>query len=123
MSLIGTPLNRSIQSLSIEPPIVTASNVVNLYYETVDLVLPIQIDIWVRFDDDLKISSYDATFRLWPEAFEYLTPLIAPRIAEELGQTFTPQTNVMTLLAMRSVIDICSVENQYCTGENQQYNS
>jgi len=41
---------------------VFVSTVTNLNYPTIDFILPIQIDIIIRFNDDMKIASYDATW-------------------------------------------------------------
>jgi len=60
-SLIGSPINQTIQSLVIEPPVVSVSAVANLAYPTINFTLPLQIDMIMRFGNDLKIESYDAT--------------------------------------------------------------
>lgn len=52
-------MNQTIQSLVIEAPVVYVSTIVDLVYPTINFVLPIQIDSTMRFDDDLKIESYD----------------------------------------------------------------
>lgn len=57
--LIGVPSGVSIQSLAIEGPVVSASVILAAYYKTIDYTLPLQTDIWMRFDDDLRITSYD----------------------------------------------------------------
>jgi len=49
------------------------STVTNLNYPTIDFILPIQIDMIIRFNDDLKIASYDATWVGNVVGFSHLT--------------------------------------------------
>ncbi|KAI5478199.1 hypothetical protein MNV49_005366 [Pseudohyphozyma bogoriensis] len=123
-SLLGSIQNQTVQTLVIEPPVVFVSTITNLYYPTVDFLLPVQIDLILRFDDDLKITSYDATFRRWSEAWYYLLPKIVPQIAIELNTTYNATTsNSTALVAERAAIDVCSVAMEYCVGNNTQYTS
>ena len=41
---------------------VFVSTVTNLNYPTIDFILPIQIDMIIRFNDDMKMASYDITW-------------------------------------------------------------
>jgi hypothetical protein len=59
-SLLGTPINQTIQTLVIEPPIAFVSTITNLNYSTINYILPMQIDMVIRFNDNLQIESYDA---------------------------------------------------------------
>lgn len=122
-SLIGAPVNQTVQTLLIEPPLVFVSTITDLAYPSINLTLPIQIDAILRFNDALKIESYDITFRRWPDAFKYLLPTLVPQIATELGQTYEPTMNTSLLLAQKVANDVCSVANQYCFGNNTQYAS
>jgi len=60
-SLLGSIGNPIIQTLVIEPPMFFGSAIADLAYPTINFTLPIQIDIIIRFNDQLKIQSYDAT--------------------------------------------------------------
>jgi hypothetical protein len=60
----------------------------------------------------------------YAEAFKYLLPKLAPQIAKELNLTYDAETtNVTSLLALRAATDICEVSDQYCVGNNTQYES
>jgi hypothetical protein len=59
-SLLGSPINQTIQTLVIEPPVAFVSTITTLNYPTIDFVLPVQIDMVIRFNDNLQIESYDA---------------------------------------------------------------
>ncbi|KAJ3730818.1 hypothetical protein C8R42DRAFT_17556 [Lentinula raphanica] len=118
--LIGSPSSYTTQSLVVEPPNVAVSLVNQLHYPTINSYFPLQIDLFIAFDDDMKIISYDAILRRWSEFFTYLTPLIVPQIATELNSTSTNSTELIT---MKTANDVCEMSTQYCTGENQVYDS
>ncbi|KAF9009841.1 hypothetical protein BDZ89DRAFT_1078300, partial [Hymenopellis radicata] len=113
--LLGVPINASVQSLATEGSLVSASVMLSMFYKTISYTLPVQVDMWLDFNDDLKIRSYDVSFRRFPEAFAYLLP--------KLAETEYSAANLSTLVAQRAAIDICNVSTDYCTGDNQQYSS
>lgn len=122
--LIPFPISSTLQSVVFQPPMVASSVVVNFTYPTIDYYLPVQIDQFIRFDDqDLTISSWDITFRRFAEAF-YLavetTPLVK-QIAKELDIKLQPNTNVTDVLAQHAAKEICRVHEEECHGANQQY--
>ncbi|KAJ4490554.1 hypothetical protein J3R30DRAFT_101472 [Lentinula aciculospora] len=138
--LIGSPIpSFATQSLVVEPPVIAVSLVNTLLYPTINLSVPLQIDLFVSFDNDMKIISYDAILRRWSEFFTYIIPLLAPKIAEELNVTLDPNsTNTVTanttsganttlntteLIALKTAVDVCEMSTQYCTGVNQVYAS
>ncbi|KAJ3746207.1 hypothetical protein DFH05DRAFT_1522801 [Lentinula detonsa] len=118
--LIGSPSSYTTQSLVVEPPVVAVSLVNQLRYPTIDSSFPLQIDLFIAFDDDLKIISYDAILRRWSEFFTYLVPLITPQIAIELNST---STNSTELISMKTAMDVCAMSTEYCTDANQVYDS
>ncbi|KAF9070240.1 hypothetical protein BDP27DRAFT_1220995 [Rhodocollybia butyracea] len=118
--LIGTPSSYTIQSLVVEPPVLAVSLIANIDYPTVDLSVPLQLDLFIAYDNELKIISYDAILRRWGEYLTYVIPLLVPKITEELNLT---TTNVTELIALKTAVDVCQMSTQYCTGSNQQYAS
>ncbi|KAF9067972.1 hypothetical protein BDP27DRAFT_1267003 [Rhodocollybia butyracea] len=118
--LIGSPSSYTVQSLVVEPPVVAVSIINNLNYPTVNLSVPLQFDLFIAFDNDMNIISYDAIARRWGEFMDYVTPLLVPKIAEELNSTIT---NVTELITLKAAVDVCAMSTQYCTGTNQQYAS
>lgn len=123
--IIGNVVSQAVQTLVVEPPMVFASLIASLMYPTVgNYTLPLQIDLVLRFDDDMKIISYDATLRRWSEAMEYIIPILAPQIAKELNDTYEPgKSNDTELVVQRAATDICNIAMQHCTGSNNQYQS
>lgn len=104
-----------------EPPIISSSLIIDFVWAAINLTLPLQIDIWFRFDDNLKITSYDVVFRRWAKAYTYMIPKLLPVIATEVRETLDSNTNTTALITRFAAQQICAVEAQYCTGGNQQY--
>ncbi|KPV78166.1 uncharacterized protein RHOBADRAFT_50669 [Rhodotorula graminis WP1] len=123
-SILGYPAAQTIQSLMVEPPQVYFSAVLELAYDTVGQRVPVQIDVMTAWNDDLKMISYDASFRRFPQAWEIVQESIAPVIAQELGETYDPATtNRSALMSRKAASQICPTAMQHCTGANQQYES
>ncbi|GAA5861434.1 hypothetical protein JCM1840_005368 [Sporobolomyces johnsonii] len=123
-SIIGYPVSQEIQALVVEPPLVYFSAVVQLAYPTIGYNFPVQIDMTTEWNDELKMVSYDAVFRRWPQAYYYLAPIIAPQIAKEMNETYDEATtNVTDLFQRKAAGEICEIAMQYCTGDNEQYSS
>ncbi|KAK0487758.1 hypothetical protein IW261DRAFT_1449602 [Armillaria novae-zelandiae] len=124
---IPTPIGITPQALVIEQPVVFVSFIVDVYFKTVDLTLPFQIDAILRFNDtNMTITSYDTTFRRWSQFWDYFIPLILPKAAEELmaaNTTGVDYGNSTDIIVHRAAADICTVAQTYCLGENQQYES
>lgn len=122
--LIPFPIASTLQSVVFQPPVVASSVIVNFSYPSIDYVIPVQIDQFIRFNDtDLTISGWDITFRRFAEAFYVLleqTPLLG-QIAKENDIKLSADTNVTSVLAVHSVKDICRVHNEFCHDTNQQY--
>ncbi len=78
----------------------------------------------MHFDDALKVKSYDMSLRRFPWAFDFLLPKLAPTIAEELGVSYNgTNADNQVLAAQRAIVDICNTAMEYCTGDNQVYDS
>ncbi|KAK0187765.1 hypothetical protein F5146DRAFT_1207088, partial [Armillaria mellea] len=125
--LIPTPVAIIPQALVIEQPVVFVNFIVDFLFETVNLTLPLQIDAVIRFNDtNMTVTSYDATFRRWSQAWDYFIPFLVPKAAEELmavNTTGVDYTNSTDIIVHRAAADICTVAQTYCLGENQQYES
>ncbi|KAF8832371.1 hypothetical protein HHX47_DHR1001763 [Lentinula edodes] len=116
--LIGTPRSVTIQSSVVEPPVAAVSYISEMAFPTVNMTVPLQIDMFIAFDNDMRIVSYDAILRRVGEFMAYTVPYLAPQIAQELNAT---TTNVTELIELKTATDVCAVSTQYCTGDNRQY--
>ncbi|KAK0243904.1 hypothetical protein EDD85DRAFT_179726 [Armillaria nabsnona] len=125
--LIPTPVGFTPQALVIEQPVVFVSLIFDAFFKTVNLTLPLQIDVIVRFDDtNMMITSYDVTFRRWSQFWDYFIPLLVPKAAEELiaaNTTGVDYSNSTDIIVHRAAADICTEAQTYCLGKDQQYES
>ncbi|KAK0441678.1 hypothetical protein EV421DRAFT_636920 [Armillaria borealis] len=125
--LIPTPIRTVPQALVIEQPVAFVSFITDFLFSTVNLTLPVQIDVIIRFDDEtMKVTSYDATLRRWSEFWDYFMPLLVPKATEELmtaNTTGVDYSNSTDIIVHRAAADICTEAQTYCLGENQQYES
>ena len=126
--LIPFPLYLNPQSILINPPITYVSFVGNFSYPTIDVLIPSQIDLTIRWSDEvnstnstLAIESFDGVFRRFPEAFAWALPQLLPQIAKEDNITLTAATNVTDVLTNHASLQICKIHQEYCTGDLQQY--
>ncbi|GAA5988555.1 hypothetical protein JCM11641_004602 [Rhodosporidiobolus odoratus] len=123
-SILGFPSSQEIQSLIVEPPVVYFSVILQLSYPTLNATVPAQLDVITSWNDDLKIISYDASFRRWPQTFDYIGNLVAPQVALELGETYdAATTNKSALFSRKAATELCATAMDHCTGLNKQYDS
>ncbi|GAA5986668.1 hypothetical protein JCM11641_001357 [Rhodosporidiobolus odoratus] len=122
--ITGYPVAQEIQSLLVEPPLVYFSVILDLAFDTINQRIPVQLDVITAWNDDLKIISYDASFRRWPQSFEYISTQIAPQIAQELGESYDAvSTNKSALFARKAAKELCATARDHCVGSNKQYDS
>ncbi|TDL18472.1 hypothetical protein BD410DRAFT_793173 [Rickenella mellea] len=118
-SLIGVPLNSTISELVIQGDTVSLS-LIAMFNWTVKIV-PVQVNFFFKFDDEGKVTQYDAQLVHSSWLFQTVLPGFIPILAKELGLPVT--TNPFILVAKRAAMDICAEHDQFCTGENLQYKS
>ncbi|KAJ7512857.1 hypothetical protein B0H11DRAFT_1947708 [Mycena galericulata] len=121
--LLGYPVNQTVVELAIDPPVVSVSAIANYDWKGEIGVVPLQVDTWFRYDDNLQLVGYDITMRRFSWLFETITPQIGAGIAKELNITGIAALDYERLMQTRAALDICGAHDQYCTGENQQYAS
>ncbi|KAK0187764.1 hypothetical protein F5146DRAFT_1141226 [Armillaria mellea] len=103
--LIPTPIRTVPQALVIHQPVAFVNFITDLFFSSVNLALPLQIDVIVRFDDDtMKVTSYDTTLRHWSDFRDYFIPFLVPKAAEELmaanttGVDYSSSTDIIVTL-------------------------
>ncbi|KAK0212270.1 hypothetical protein DFS33DRAFT_14658 [Desarmillaria ectypa] len=116
--IMGYPTNASVESLSIQHSVVSASVVFSMYHATMSLTTPLKVDLWFYFDDEMQISAYDLTIRNFSKAFSFLASVLSEQIAHEMSVG-----NSTDAASTRMTADICTAATEYCTGGNQQYDS
>ncbi|KAF8910890.1 hypothetical protein CPB85DRAFT_672135 [Mucidula mucida] len=123
VSLVGYPVDATIASLSIQLSVIAASVVFSLYYATLQMAIPLQVDMWIAFTDDLRISAYDMNPRRFSEALSYVQPKLVPLIVQEMHLTDINQGNVTDVVAKKAATDMCRISDEHCSGVNRQYES
>ncbi|ODO08970.1 hypothetical protein L198_00710 [Cryptococcus wingfieldii CBS 7118] len=117
----GIPVSYKYSALMIQEPYVQASVKFGFYYPVLNTTVPVQIDIWFLFNDNLEVQQYDLVLRRAAWAFEDLAPYLTPFMAARLS---LPQnTSQPTILRSYFTQKICSTALSYCNGTNQQYSS
>lgn len=84
---------------------------------------PVQIDSFLRYDDNGQITQWDGIIRRFAWTLNELEPQIAAAAAEELGITGAAAADHKKVLQTRAAVDICKAHTEYCTDENAQYTS
>lgn len=122
--LLPFPVNSTLASLVIQPPMVASSTIGTFSWPTINYFLPLQMDSFVRFNDaDMKVTSWDVIFRRYAESWEWMlenTPLIK-QIAKEDNVKLKKKTDNTFILANHAAKDVCKVHEELCKGSNKQY--
>ncbi|KAF2872881.1 hypothetical protein BDV95DRAFT_605470 [Massariosphaeria phaeospora] len=114
VSIIGRPGDFQIIQFTANRNIASASTRVNFTFPSFNNVsFPVQIDTWLAWNSERRISQYDVTFR-W---FAYLLPTLIQSLDRE-----RPEEALKTLVA-KVASSICDSHETSCTGENKQYDS
>lgn len=90
-----------------------------VYYHFLNLHYPVQIDLWLLFNEQKEVLQYDVAFRRWAWATDNLAPLILPPMAKYANITDT--TDPTQILTRYTTPIICGAHQLYCKGDNQQY--
>ncbi|KAJ5936032.1 hypothetical protein N7454_005330 [Penicillium verhagenii] len=114
VSLVGIPVDYSITQFAANDNTASATTVVTFNATTFGVQIPVTIDTWIAFDEDGKITQYDATFR-W---FAYLLDYLLGATATKYNTTAAGAEAIITEILAQ---DICKTHDTYCTGANQQY--
>ncbi|KAH8800662.1 hypothetical protein F5884DRAFT_757514 [Xylogone sp. PMI_703] len=115
--LIGVPTNYTITHFAATDYIVAISLIVDLRVDLLNLTTPLEFVAFFTWDENGKVSQYDATLRRFGEyldmLFEAATPLL----------NATTPTETTEKLDELITTGVCATATQYCVGPNQQYTS
>jgi hypothetical protein len=117
VSIIGSPINYTITHFAATNYIVSFSLIADLELAIIGQKLPIEIDGYMTFDSDKRVTQYDFTGRRFDRFFDTL-------IADAQPLLGTPDANT-TETVVGELLDqgICSTALAFCNGTNQQYSS
>ncbi len=92
-----------------------------MYYATVSQVLPLQVDMWLHFNEDLQIDAYDFMPRRLDRFLASAALMLSDQISLEMASDNTDNTT--SIISQKVAEDVCTAALEYCSGNNQQYDS
>ncbi|ORX90215.1 hypothetical protein K493DRAFT_340174 [Basidiobolus meristosporus CBS 931.73] len=124
-TILGVPKSYTMFEFAVTGEVATTSVIIDFVHEATGIHLPVQVDVWLRFNHAGEITQYDAVFRRWSVGFRSFLPKIAPLIADFLKvpmSEVTPAT-LPGLVQKFLSLGICQSHDKYCLGKDQQYKS
>ncbi|MCJ1260720.1 hypothetical protein MMC22_000582 [Lobaria immixta] len=123
VSLLGVPLSYEITHFAANQNIASASTRVIFNTTGFFLPVPITIDTWITFNSAKEISQYDAVFKWWPWAIEYILGNAATKLGTKSLNATVEINATVEKLSEALAKSICSTAQDFCTGLNVQYSS
>ncbi|KAK9766503.1 hypothetical protein K7432_004387 [Basidiobolus ranarum] len=124
-TILGVPKSYSIFEFAVTGEVASTSVIIDFVHEATGIHLPVQVDVWLRFNEKGEIAQYDAVFRRWSLAFRSFLPQIAPLIADSLKvprSEVTPE-KLPGMVQKFVAQGICESHDKYCLNADQQYDS
>ncbi|KAJ9601902.1 hypothetical protein H2200_013617 [Cladophialophora chaetospira] len=118
ISVLGVPVNHSTTQFATSGNNVSVTELVYFNITLVDYLVPVQINIWLSFDGDRKISAYDASFRWFSWLYDDLLKEFSARQGYGSDVTAASQD-----LKSGLIQQICERATIHCVGRNLQYNN
>ncbi|BAE57592.1 unnamed protein product [Aspergillus oryzae] len=117
LSLTGVAINYTITQFVANQNMASATTVITFNSTSFGVLLPLTVDSWMAFNEDGKVTQYDATFR-W---FDWFVKTLFEAAAVKFNTTdpIVVKSTLTELLAKA----ICETSDKYCTGDNKQYDS
>ncbi|KAK0463113.1 uncharacterized protein EV420DRAFT_1639197 [Desarmillaria tabescens] len=119
--LIGYPTNVVVEALAIQLSVVSATAIFSMYYGNVSQVVPLQVDMWLHFNEDLQIDAYDFMPRKIDKFLASAALILLDQISLEIP--LDDKDNATSVMSQKVFEDVCTAALEYCTGNNQQYDS
>lgn len=116
-NVVGAPINYTLTQFVGQGNLVSNTVLVYFNVSSLKLVSPVQIQTYINFDAQGRISQYDAVFK-WQD-WQFSTLGMA---AANLLQN-TNATQVQMTMTNLVAANICGAASKYCTGALQQYDS
>ncbi|KAK0189790.1 hypothetical protein F5146DRAFT_900163, partial [Armillaria mellea] len=119
--LIGYPTNVVVEALALQLSVVSATALFSMYYATVSQVVPLQVDMWLHFNEDMEIDAYDFMPRRLDRFLASAALMLSDQISLEMPLDDTG--NASSIISQKVAEDVCMAALEYCSGNNQQYDS
>lgn len=114
-NVLGAPLDWKFTQFVAQGNLVSNTVLINFNLSSLNLISPIQIQSYINFDADGKLSQYDAVFK-WLD-WQFTTLIAAGAVLLGTTNTTVVQETITNLVAE----SICTTEVEYCVGDLQQY--
>ncbi|KAF1984169.1 hypothetical protein K402DRAFT_381294 [Aulographum hederae CBS 113979] len=108
MSLIGVPIRYQTVKFAANRNVVSTAIIAQFDVYSVGAVLPVEIDSWMRFDEDGKIEAYDIAIKYLQFTFDTIIALAQPVV--NASTPAEAQRKLHTLIAH----SICETHTKYC---------
>ena len=116
-TLLGVPQDYNITHWSGNQNVVSVALLINFNITALDVISPVQIDMWITFDKEKAIKQYDATFRYLAWQFDWLFGL------GMVKYNVTDKLEFQNLIAHKLADSICETAMTSCKGGNKQFDS
>ncbi|GAB1194850.1 hypothetical protein APSETT444_004101 [Aspergillus pseudonomiae] len=115
LSLTGVAINYTITQFVANQNMASATTVITFNSTSFGVLLPLTVDSWMAFNEDGKVTQYDATFR-W---FDWFVKTLFEAAAVKFNTTdpVVIKENLTKVLAEA----ICETSENYCKDTNKQY--
>ncbi|KAL8635824.1 MAG: hypothetical protein Q9228_006722 [Teloschistes exilis] len=117
ITLLGVPLSYEVVHFAANMNVVSALTRFQFNFTALNLVIPVEIGTWNTYNAQGQITQYDASFKYWQWAFDYLLQAAAKKFATNSTQA------TVGLLTQALGNSICGTAQTYCNGTNVQYQS
>lgn len=112
-TLMGAPLSHQTIHFATQDNFVTSSELVLFNTSLIGGVIPVEMYIWMLFNERGEVKQYDITFRWYESLFQNIINSI---------QQQTPLSS-QAALSQQLAQEVCQTALDYCTGSNEQYSS
>jgi hypothetical protein len=101
------------------------SSLITFRHIATGVELPIIVDTWLLVNDEGKIEQYEATFVRHDWFFDTFYDMVTPFVAQALNIPVAALNDTYRQTVFQQLIakSVCTIEEKYCLGPNQQYNS
>ncbi|KAH8819704.1 hypothetical protein F5884DRAFT_23627 [Xylogone sp. PMI_703] len=117
LSLLGVPLSYEIVQFAANEYITSATARIMFNFTSLNIMVPVEVDLWHAWNDQGQVLQYDATFKWFAWLLDFVVQSSLPLFQVN---TTTAAVGVLTDLLAQS---ICATATQFCVGDNLQYNS
>jgi len=111
--LLGVPISYDVIHFAAYQYVVSSQVIVT--FNLSSMTLPVEIGTWISFDNNKKVSQYDATFR----RFDQVLDVTIANVQKQIGASSSDAAIAYLTDALAK--SVCNTAQTYCTGGNQQY--